>query len=420
MGEWEGDASVGLEPGLAQHAGNASTGFAAPASSTPTLPPAGAASTCSPPAVVERRGDLDHAPHETPHDADPWRLTEKLQADQALSEDEWTALIEGCTPNLADRLFAQARAARDEVYGRTVYLRGLVEITSCCKNDCLYCGIRKSNRQAQRYRMGLDEILACCEQGYAQGLRTFVLQGGEDPWFTQDKIVAMVRSIREEYPDCAVTLSLGEWPHDAYAAFRAAGADRFLLRHETADDDHYAALHPASMSPKRRKACLFDLRRLGYQVGSGFMVGSPGQTARHLARDLAFLKKLNPHMIGIGPFVPHRHTAFRNEPAGSADLTLFLIGCLRLMLPRTLIPATTALNSVDAQGRMRGLAAGANVLMPNLTPLQYRDSYDLYDGKAASGLEGVENVARLKRQLEEAGYQVPSARGDSAVETEHA
>ncbi|WP_261428544.1 [FeFe] hydrogenase H-cluster radical SAM maturase HydE [Xiamenia xianingshaonis] len=405
---------------MAPCAGDASKGFAAPVASMPTPQPADAASTFPPPAVVEQRDGLDRAPHETARGVDLWRFVKKLQTGRTLSEDEWTALIEGRTPDLADRLFAQARAARDEAYGRAVYLRGLIELTNFCKNDCLYCGIRKSNRQARRYRMSVDEVLACCTQGYAQGLRTFVLQGGEDPWFAQDKIVAMVRSIRRQHPDCAITLSLGEWPHDAYAAFRAAGADRFLLRHETADDGHYAMLHPTSMSPDRRKTCLFDLRRLGYQVGSGFMVGSPGQTARHLARDLAFLKELNPHMIGIGPFVPHRHTAFRDEPAGSADLTLFLIGCLRLMLPRALIPATTALNSVDAQGRMRGLAAGANVLMPNLTPPQYRGSYDLYNGKATSGLEGVENIARLRRQLEEAGYQVPLARGDSAVAVERA
>ncbi len=343
-------------------------------------------------------------------------LIEKLEREQALAKAEWIDLLNGRTPDLAEYLFAKARKIRHLHYGKDVYIRGLIEFTNYCRNNCYYCGIRRGNEGLTRYRLTEEDILSCCEQGYALGFRTFVLQGGEDLYYTQETMMHIVRSIRAKYPDCAITLSVGEREREEYAAYFAAGANRFLLRHETADEAHYRSLHPAEMDLNHRKTCLWQLKEIGYQVGSGMMVGSPGQTTEHLAEDLLFLKELNPHMIGIGPFIPQKDTPFREERAGALDLTLFLLGALRLMLPRVLLPSTTALSTIHPEGRKMGILAGANVVMPNLSPQENRRLYSLYDNKRTMGDEAAEGLLLLRAEMESIGYRVVSARGDSLVE----
>ncbi len=312
-------------------------------------------------------------------------------------------------------LYAAADAKRRQYYGDKVYIRALIEVSNYCKNNCLYCGIRRANPKAVRYRIGKAEILDCCKEGYALGFRTFVLQGGEDEEFTDSFVCDVVSSIKAQYPDTAVTLSLGERSYESYRALRASGADRYLLRHETADSSHYSRLHPRSMTLNARKKCLYDLRALGYEVGSGFMVGSPYQTIENLADDLEFLKELRPHMIGIGPFISHRDTPFRNMPNGTLCMTLKLISVLRLIFPKALIPATTALGTIAEGGRELGLKAGANVIMPNLSPESAREKYNLYDNKLHSGSEAAENLAKLKREVLSAGYRIVTDIGKSLV-----
>lgn len=342
----------------------------------------------------------------------------KLEKEQRLSKEEWTQLIEGRTKELAEFLFERAREVRHAHYGRDVYIRGLIEFTNYCRNDCYYCGIRKSNSCLSRYRLTEEEILSCCRNGYELGFRTFVLQGGEDGWFTRERTTALIRRIHEEFPDCAITLSVGEREREEYQEYFDAGANRFLLRHETADEEHYRYLHPAELSLKHRKECLWNLRHIGYQVGSGIMVGSPGQTAEHLAEDLLFLQELQPHMVGIGPFIPHKDTPFKEEKAGTLELTLFLLGLVRLMLPKVLMPATTALSTIHPDGRKMGIFAGANVVMPNLSPQENRKLYSLYDNKRCMGDEAAEGLAMLRAEMEEIGYEIVSARGDALLETE--
>ena len=342
----------------------------------------------------------------------------KLEKEQRLSKEEWTQLIEGRTKELAEFLFERAREVRHAHYGREVYIRGLIEFTNYCRNDCYYCGIRKSNSCLSRYRLTEEEILSCCRNGYTLGFRTFVLQGGEDGWFTRERTTALIRRIHEEFPDCAITLSVGEREREEYQEYFDAGANRFLLRHETADEEHYRYLHPAELSLKHRKECLWNLRHIGYQVGSGIMVGSPGQTAEHLAEDLLFLQELQPHMVGIGPFIPHKDTPFKEEKAGTLELTLFLLGLVRLMLPKVLMPATTALSTIHPDGRKMGILAGANVVMPNLSPQENRKLYSLYDNKRCMGDEAAEGLAMLRAEMEEIGYEIVSARGDALLETE--
>lgn len=343
-------------------------------------------------------------------------LIDRLEQEQGLTKEEWIRLIEGRTPALAEYLFERARAVRQTHYGNEVYIRGLIEFTNYCKNNCYYCGIRRDNTGLHRYRLSEEEILSCCAQGYQLGFHTFVLQGGEDAWFTQEKMTHIIRSIREGYPDCAITLSIGEREKEEYQAYFSAGANRFLLRHETANNAHYAFLHPAELSLRHRMDCLWQLKEIGYQVGSGIMVGSPGQTAEHLAEDLLFLKGLNPHMIGIGPFIPQKDTPFREEKAGTLELTLFLLGALRLMLPKVLLPSTTALSTIHPDGRKMGILAGANVVMPNLSPKENRKYYSLYDNKRSMGDEAAEGLSLLKAEMESIGYRVVAARGDSLVE----
>ena len=339
-------------------------------------------------------------------------LIDKLERERTLSREEWTALLKGRSEALAGYLFERARILRRRYYGDAVYVRGLIEFTNCCKNDCYYCGIRRSNRRAERYRLTEEEILACCREGYELGYRTFVLQGGEDPAFTGERLADLVSAIKSAHPDCAVTLSVGERTRETYQMWFDAGADRYLLREETADDAHYRALHPEEMSPENRKRCLWDLKDIGYQVGCGFMVGSPGQTEAHLAEDLLFIRELEPDMVGIGPFLPQHDTPFREEPAGSLELTLFLLGLLRLMLPNVLLPATTALGTLHPRGRELGMLAGANVCMPNLSPGSVREKYSLYDHKLCTGAEAAQNLESLKRRMAEAGFRVVVDRGD--------
>ncbi len=341
-------------------------------------------------------------------------LPEKLERERDLPDAELAGVITGLTEEEREELFDRAASVRRGVYGRDVYIRGLIEFSNFCRNDCYYCGIRKSNSRAERYRLTPEEILDCAREGYELGFRTFVLQSGEDMWFTGERTAAIIRSIKAEYPDCAVTLSMGERSREEYECWREAGADRYLLRHETAAEEHYRKLHPQSMSLAHRKKCLFALREIGYQVGAGFMVGSPGQTVDNLVADLRFLKELQPHMIGIGPFVSHQDTPFRGEKNGSLEQTLTLLAILRLMFPKVLLPATTALGTIAADGRERGLRAGANVLMPNLSPEAVRRKYRLYDNICA-GEEPARHLEELKRRVESVGYHIVTGRGDSRV-----
>ena len=340
-------------------------------------------------------------------------LIDKLEQTRALTRTEWAALIHGRTPVISEYLFARARKARIRYYGKDIYIRGLIEFTNYCRNDCYYCGIRKSNKNAFRYRLTKDQILSCCENGYRLGFRTFVLQGGEDGWFTEDRMTDIVSGIRQRFPDCAITLSIGELPRESYRRFFEAGADRYLLRHETYDSAHYSRLHPASLSASHRQKCLWDLKELGYQVGTGFMVGSPYQTAENLADDMLFLKELNPQMVGIGPFIPHHDTPFAGQPAGTLELTVFMLGLIRLMLPKVLLPATTALGTIAEDGREQGILAGANVVMPNLSPAQVRENYLLYDNKLCTGDEAAESLKSLDARFHAIGYHIAVSRGDS-------
>lgn len=340
-------------------------------------------------------------------------LVDKLEAQNRLNREEWIQLIKGRTPKLAQYIFEKARKIRQAYYGTDVYIRGLIEFTNYCKNDCYYCGIRRSNSRAHRYRLSEEQILRCCHQGYTLGFRTFVLQGGEDGYFTDERMVSLVKEIRKNYPDCAITLSIGERSYDSYLALFEAGADRYLLRHETWDEKHYRLLHPPALSAKHRQQCLWDLKKIGYQVGTGYMVGSPFQTAENLADDMLFLEKLNPQMVGIGPFIPHHDTPFKDQAAGTLELTLYMLGLIRLMLPKVLLPATTALGTIDEKGRELGILAGANVVMPNLSPENVRKDYLLYDNKICTGSEAAECRMDLENRMHAIGYQVVCHRGDS-------
>ena len=339
-------------------------------------------------------------------------LIDKLYQTQALDTEELIFLIAG--RNRDTELYARelARQVRERTYGNRVFIRGLIEFTNYCKNDCYYCGIRRSNKKAARYRLTKEDILDCCRQGYELGFRTFVLQGGEDGYFTAERLTELIREIKNGYPDFALTLSVGEKKEEEYRAFREAGADRYLLRHETADPDHYRILHPEPLSLENRKHCLFLLKKLGFQTGAGFMVGSPGQTPETLAEDFLFLKKLDPEMVGIGPFISHGDTPFREQPDGTMEDTLFYLALLRLMLPRVLLPATTALGTIHPSGREKGILSGANVVMPNLSPLSVRKKYMLYDGKISTGDEAAEGVKNLKKRMEAIGCQIVTDRGD--------
>ncbi len=339
-------------------------------------------------------------------------LIDKLARERDLSDAEFLSLITLHDPEIEQVLAQTAERVRQQVYGKDVFIRGLIEFTNYCKNDCLYCGIRRSNSCAKRYRLTQQEILACCHEGYALGFRTFVLQGGEDPFFTTQRIADLVRAIKRAHPDCAVTLSVGEKDRESYQEWFDAGADRYLLRHETANERLYGQLHPKELSLKNRMRCLDDLKATGYQVGCGFMVGSPSQTPDMLVEDLRYLQRLQPHMVGIGPFIPHKETPFKDCPAGTAAMTLRLLAIIRLMLPQVLLPATTALGTIQGDGRQQGMKYGANVVMPNLSPLSVRKKYALYDNKIATGEEAAESVELLRKSMAQMGYRVVTDRGD--------
>lgn len=341
------------------------------------------------------------------------KAVEKLIGNQPMSKEDFLEILSGYGDRAwTELLREEAVKVRKRHYGLKVFTRGLIEFTNYCKNNCYYCGIRKGNSHAVRYRLTEEEILGCCEEGHRLGFRTFVLQGGEDPFYTDEKMVGIIRKIKETYPDCALTLSLGEKSYESYRLFREAGADRYLLRHETADEAHYRLLHPLSMSLAHRRQRLYDLKALGYQTGAGMMTGSPGQTMETLAEDLMFLQELQPEMAGVGPFIPHHDTCFAGEPAGSVELTLYLLSVIRLLLPRVLLPATTALGTLDPLGREKGLAAGANVVMPNLSPVRDRKKYELYDNKICTGEESAQCLECLERRIEASGYEMVSERGD--------
>ena len=328
----------------------------------------------------------------------------KLKEEKNLGDEELLKLLS--TNEYDSELHTLADEVRREIYGEDVYIRGLIEISNYCKNDCYYCGIRRGNKSAVRYRLTKDDILACCEEGYKLGFRTFVMQGGEDPYYTDDVMCGIVSAVRERYSDCAITLSLGERSYESYLALYNAGANRYLLRHETANADHYGKLHPQSMNLQNRKDCLFNLKEIGYQVGSGFMVGSPYQTTENLVEDLRFLQKLSPDMIGIGPYVTHAQTPFASFENGSVELTLRLLSVLRLMFPYVLLPSTTALGTLHPQGRELGLKAGANVVMPNLSPVKVRKLYELYENKICTGEEAAQCRGCLEKRVEAAGYKI--------------
>jgi len=336
-------------------------------------------------------------------------LIDKLEAQQILLKEEFAELLI-CDD---DYLFERARFKAQEIYGNKIFMRGLIEFTNYCKNDCFYCGLRAGNAKAQRYRLTKQQILECCEKGYPLGFRTFVLQGGEDPYYTDEILVEIVREIKAVYPDCAITLSIGERDYESYERLLKAGTDRYLLRHETANDEHYRTLHPNKMSSANRKKCLHDLKKLGYQVGCGFMVGSPNQTMEHIIDDLMFIKELKPQMVGIGPFMPHSDTPFKDKKAGDLRLTLNILAILRLMQPNLLIPATTALGTLDAHGRELGVLAGANVVMPNLSPPEVRKKYLLYDNKICTGDETAECVVCMQNRMKKIGYEIAITRGDA-------
>jgi len=330
----------------------------------------------------------------------------------ALPREELQALLTSHNGSELEHLFAKARAAREHAYGKAVFLRGLIEFSSYCKNDCYYCGLRCGNQHAERFRLREDEILDCCRLGYSLGIRTFVLQSGEDPYFDDARMVPIVQAIRREFPDCAITLSLGERSRESYQALYDAGANRYLLRHETANPEHYAKLHPANMRLENRLCCLQSLREIGFQVGCGFMVGSPGQSIECLLDDLAFLAEFRPEMVGIGPFLPHSATPFAQMPPGTMEQTLLLLAVTRLLLPNALLPATTALGSAHPQGREKALLAGANVIMPNLSPAGARKQYALYDGKAGTDADIADVFRGLTDCVERAGYEIAVSRGD--------
>lgn len=343
------------------------------------------------------------------------KLILKLANEHTLSENEYRELTEGFDRNAAKLAAKYAREASEAVYGKRVFIRGLIEIGNICKNDCYYCGIRKSNRACDRYRLTTHEIIECAKEGAALGFKTFVLQGGEDAYFDDDTVCNIIHEIKKISPDAAVTLSLGERSFNSYKRLKEAGADRYLLREETADKEHYSKLHPESMHFDERIKCLYNLKSLGYQVGVGFMVGSPYQTSSHIASDLKFIEEFSPDMCGVGPFIVHSETPFCNMPSGDGELTCYLLSLIRLIKPNILLPATTALGTLTEGGRERGILSGANVIMPNLSPLSVRAKYALYDGKLSSGAESAQNLKELKERIAAIGYEIVHERGDIKI-----
>ncbi len=339
-------------------------------------------------------------------------LIDTLEKENELQKEEYIYILENYDDETLSYIGEKAVKMSKKYFSDKIYTRGLIEISNICKNDCYYCGIRKSNSTLSRYRLSKEDILFCCREGYSLGFRTFVLQGGEDGHFTDDFLCDIIKEIKNLYPGCAVTLSLGERNYESYKKLKNAGADRYLLRHETANDAHYSKLHPAEMKLSDRKKCLFKLKELGYQTGAGFMVGSPYQNNENIAEDLLFIKELNPQMVGIGPFIPHKDTPFAGFSQGNLKLTLLILSIIRLMLKNVLLPATTALGTICKNGRELGILAGANVVMPNLSPVSVRKKYSLYDNKICTGEEAAENLVLLEKRFNKIGYTLSSDRGD--------
>lgn len=339
-------------------------------------------------------------------------LIDKLLKNQTLSHDEFVKLLRDNSNETCNYLTEKAVEIRKSVYGNHVYIRGLIEISNYCKNDCYYCGIRRSNKKCERYRLNKEEILSCCEIGYPLGFRTFVLQGGEDPYYTDEILCNIINEIKNKYPDCAVTLSLGERNKESYQKLFSAGADRYLLRHETINEKHYSELHPDNMKLSNRVECLKNLKDIGFQTGCGIMVGSPFQTIENIAEDLVFISEFKPEMVGIGPFIPHKDTPFADKTAGNVEMTCKILSIIRVMLPNVLLPATTALGSLEMGGREKGILCGANVVMPNLSPVNVREKYMLYNNKLSSGDEAAESLESLKNNIQKIGYEIVSSRGD--------
>lgn len=338
---------------------------------------------------------------------------DNLISHKPLRKEEFVALLNHNSKELRAELSSHAMLVKQKIFGNHIYIRGLIEFTNYCKNDCYYCGLRCSNQNLTRYRLTEKEILACCEEGYALGFRTFVLQGGEDLSFCDNDMTKIVATIRQHYPDCAITLSLGERSQESYQRLFDAGANRYLLRHETANATHYRQLHPSNMSYNHRMECLQILQSIGYQVGCGFMVSSPFQTTEHLAEDLLFIQDFKPDMVGIGPYLSHHATPFKDMKNGSLEDTLLLLSIVRLMLPDILLPATTALGTLSPKGRELGILAGANVIMPNLSPVSNRKQYSLYDNKICTDIEAAENVAALRQCMKSIGHDIVISRGDA-------
>lgn len=340
------------------------------------------------------------------------KLIDKLEKHRELDQDEYIVLLRDISLEDTEYLRERARKVAKEHFANKIYTRGLIEFTNYCKNDCYYCGIRRSNQSVIRYRLTLEDILNCCKEGYQLGFRTFVLQGGEDVRYQDDDMVQLIKEIKEQHPDCALTISFGEKSYETYEKYRKAGADRYLLRHETANEAHYQQLHPSGLSLKKRMECLYNLKKIGFQVGAGFMVGSPYQTLENIAEDLKFIQELSPAMVGIGPFLPHHETPFAEFEKGSYERTLILISIVRLMMPNVLLPATTALGTIHPMGREEGILSGANVLMPNLSPTRVRKQYELYDNKICTGDEAAECRFCLEGRMKKIGYELAVDRGD--------
>ena len=339
-------------------------------------------------------------------------LIYNIYGDKKLSTDEYEYLVANRDDESTKLLRTLADRKRKEVYGNKIFIRGLIEIGNYCKNDCFYCGIRKSNKSCDRYRLNKEDILLCCKEGYGLGFRTFVLQGGEDAFWSDEFLCDLITEIKRLYPDCAVTLSLGERSSHSYKMLYDAGADRYLLRHETADSEHYRKLHPENLTLENRMKCLYDLKSIGFQVGCGFMVGSPFKTASTIAKDLKFIEEFKPDMCGIGPFIPHRDTPFKDYPSGTAEFTCYLLSIIRLIHPTVLLPATTALGTIHPNGRELGIKSGANVVMPNLSPIEVRKKYMLYNDKISTNEESAQSIDILKKKMTSIGYEIVTDRGD--------